>query len=147
VLIAGDGTMFCNCYTFESVGHYCAHQVCIATLVHEANCVEFHGFTHHDICLWYQTAYMHLAYRPETPEIIMKGFHALADNEMLGPKLKVEIPEEMPIEEVSPNLSTLDPLKNYQKEDVDLSKVDGLHTKTHLFFLVLKMPNHMTISG
>ena len=48
VSVAQDGTMSCNCYTFESVGHYCAHQVCIAKLVHEANDVEFHGFTHHE---------------------------------------------------------------------------------------------------
>ena len=118
VSVAQDGTMSCNCYTFESVGHYCAHQVCIAKLVHEANDVEFHGFTHHDICLRYQTAYMHLAYRDSTPNELRKNLHILACNPIEGPKLRIGIPDNCPIEEMEQTKDAIDRLINYKKEDL-----------------------------
>ena len=64
-----DGTMMCDCCHFQGCGLFCAHQVKVATAIHEARGIEFKGFTHHDIAARYLSGYMHLAYRASTPKI------------------------------------------------------------------------------
>ena len=53
-------------------------------------------------------------------------FHKLANSSMEGPRLRCKISESLRIKEPSPELSTLDRLKNYNKENVDLDDFDGL---------------------
>ena len=57
--------------------------------------------------------------------------HTLCNNEVKGPRLRVGIPECIPIEEPSPVRSALDRLKNYDASSIDLSKVDGMHCFTY----------------
>jgi hypothetical protein len=55
----------------------------------------------------------------------------MAANDVKGPKMRVEIPDEsvIPIEPAAPLLPALDRLKNYNKDDIDLSKIEGMNVR------------------
>ncbi len=65
--------------------------VCVAELVADANCETFKGFTNRDIAVWWTSSYMHLAFKCKTPKAIQKIYHALAVNDIKGPKLQHKI--------------------------------------------------------
>ena len=126
-----DGVMHCSCCKFERCGHFCADQIAVAEFVHAyANC-HFKGFTHHDVAMRYWIVFMHMAYKSSTPQKILDCMHSLCNNKVKGPRLRVGIPECIPIEEPSPVRSALDRLKNYDASSIDLSKVDGMHCFTY----------------
>ena len=131
--IKSDRTMVCDCCRFNGCGIFCEHQVAVAKYVYEAHDESFPGFTHHDIIVQYWSAYMHLAYRDSTPDELRKNLHILACNPIEGPKLRIGIPEECPIEEMEPTKDAIDRLINYEKEklNLDLSTFDGFFSQTY----------------
>jgi hypothetical protein len=73
---------------------------------------------------------MHLAYRADTPAHIQAAFHKLASSDVTGPTLKIPIPDDMEIMPRQPILPAIDWLKNYDKEGIDLNRMDGMHCST-----------------
>jgi hypothetical protein len=131
VSIDDGGTMFCSCCKFESRGYFCADQVSVAETVHAAKGVQFLGFTHNDIAPRYCTHYMYLAYKVTTPKYIKMSLHQLAMEDIQGPTLTIDIDPSILIEEPLPILNALDRLKNYNKEDIDLEKNDGMYCSNY----------------
>jgi hypothetical protein len=125
------GTMFCSCCKFESRGYFCADQVSVAETVHAAKGGQFGGFTHNDIAPRYCTHYMYLAYKKTTPKDIRMALHQLGIEDIRGPTLTMNIDPSIVIEEPSPILSALDRLKNYNKDDIDLEKIDGMYCSNY----------------
>ena len=132
VTIDHSGVMFCSCQRFESRGIFCEHLLCVATSIHKHSGIAFDGFTHHDIALRYRTAYMHYAYKKETPDHIQAAFHTLSSHAMepKGPTLKVSIPGDMLVYDRQPSLPAIDRLKNYDKDGVNVDRIDGLFSST-----------------
>ena len=130
VTIDDNGVMSCECGRFECRGYFCEQQVCVAKAVYESSGMEFHGFTHHDIAARWRSAFMHYAYRKNTPKHLLAAFDLLARNEPTGPTLRVPIPNCMPIKERIPILPAADRLKNYDKSMLDLSILDGMFSDT-----------------
>ena len=126
-----NGTMMCDCCHFQGCGLFCVHQVTVATAIHEARGIEFKGFTHHDVAARYLCGYMHLAYRASTPKKIRDMYHHLACNAIRGPKMRIDIPTSMPIQDRQDILPAIDRLKNYDKQDLDLEKFDAMFTSTY----------------
>ena len=133
ICIESDHTMVCDCCRFNGCGIFCEHQVAVAKYVYEAHDQSFPGFTHHDIIVQYWSSYMHLAYRDSTPDELRKNLHILACNPVQGPKLRIAIPDECPIEEMDDTKEAIDQLINYEKEklNLDLSKFDGFFSQTY----------------
>ena len=50
---------------------------------------------------------------------------------MLGPTLRVAVPNSMKIEPAAPALPAIDRLKNYDKSKIDVSKVENMHCFTY----------------
>ena len=74
---------------------------------------------------------MHLAYRESTPFNIRAMYHQLACNGIRGPKIRIEIPKSMTIQDKHDILPALDRLKNYDRKDLDLNKFDAMFTNTY----------------
>ena len=126
VTVEEDGTMLCDCCRFESTLCFCEHCVAVANLVYASSGEKFNGFGHHDIGARYRSDYMHLAYRESTPKIVKQLFHKLSANGIRGPKLRIIIPDSLPIEEKLPILSAIDRLKNYKKSDINLGLFENM---------------------
>ena len=93
----------------------------------------FWGFSHHDVATRYHTAYMHLAYKPNTPVHITAAFDHLVRNDPTCPKLKVPIPDDMPYSEKLIVKPALERLKNDDKSCVELTQIDGMYSQiSHL---------------
>ena len=105
--------------------------------MYEAHDQSFLGFTHHDIIVQYWTSYMHLAYHDSTPAESRKNLHILACNPVEGPKLRIDIPDECPIEEMDETKDAIDRLINYEKEklNLDLSKFDGFSQTYYINYM------------
>ena len=131
VKVEMDGTMMCDCFHFSGCGFCFVHQVKVSTAVHDASDIEFKGFTHHDIAARYLSGYMHLAYRASTPKNIREMYHHLACNAIRGPKLRINIPTTMPIQDRQAIRPAIDRLKNYDKQDLDLDKFDAMFSNTY----------------
>ena len=86
-----NGTMLCSCCGFESTGIFCVHQIAIAIKIFGEDHI-FKGFTHRDIAIRYRNDFMHLAYKNTTPERLQACFHALAMNDIRGPKIGIPVP-------------------------------------------------------
>ena len=119
-----DGIMHCSCRNFECRGHFCGDQISVAELVHAHADCQFEGFTHHAVAMRYWIIFMHMAYKSSTPQKTQHCMHAVCNNEVKGPRLRVGIAESIPVEEPSPVNSVLERLKNYDASSIDLSKVD-----------------------
>jgi hypothetical protein len=132
VTINEEGTMQCSCHKFSCRGYFCEHQVAVADSICQANGDFFNGFTHHDVSVRWHSSYMHLAYKKTTPNLLQKMFHRLAVKDIDGPTFIKDIPESFEIQEGVVHATALDRLKNYKKEDVDLSFCDGLSQSTFL---------------
>ena len=130
VTIDDNQVMHCSCCKFEGRGIFCEHEVCVADCISEHLEQTFDGFTHKDIALRYRSAFMHLAYRKDTPDHIQAMFHVLASKEVTGPTLKESIPDTMTIMTRLENKPAIDRLKNYNKNDIDLERIDGMFIST-----------------
>ena len=126
-----DGIMRCSCCRFERCDHFCADQISVAELIHAYAGCQFKVFTHHDVAMRYWIIFMHMAYKSSTPRKILHGMHALCNNKVEEPRLRLGIPQSIPVEEPSPVKLALDRLKNYDPSSIDLSKVDGMHCFTY----------------
>ncbi len=51
---------------------------------------SFTGFTHREIVVQWTSAYMHLAYKTSTPQIIQQFIKALATNDIKGSQIVIE---------------------------------------------------------
>jgi len=131
VTIEEDGTMLCDCCRFEMTLCFCEQQVSVAKMCHECAGDEFKGFTHHDMGVCYWSSYMHLAYKPSTPKHIKQMFHKLAGDGIRGPKLRIPIPDSLPIKEKLPILPAIDRLKNYKKSDINLELFEQMVSQTY----------------
>ena len=58
-------------------------------------------------------------------------YHHLACNAIRGPKMRIDIPTSMPIQDRQDILPAIDRLKNYDKQDFDLEKIDAMFTNTY----------------
>ncbi len=116
VTIDDNGIMKCSCCEYEVCGLFCEHQICIAKSIHKFVGESFLGFDHHDIALRWRSAYMHLAFRSNTPKSLQQLFDNLLDSGDIGPRMKIPIPDSIGIEEPSEDQPAIDRLKNYQKE-------------------------------
>ena len=74
---------------------------------------------------------MHLAYKPSTPKNVKRLFHKLAADDIRGPKLKISVPDTLPIDETLPILPAIDRLKNYKKSDINHDLFDQMVTQTY----------------
>lgn len=132
VSIENDGVMLCTCCSFESGGIYCKHLKKVADTVYAEIGLEFNRFTHHDVALPYNAAYMHLAYKTTTPKHLNALFHHLAKHETFGPRLQVSIPSSITIQSSSEALQAIDQLKNYKKDYIDFGDqyFESMHRQT-----------------
>ena len=96
-----DGVMHCSCRKFECRGHFCGDQISVAELVHSHTNCHFEGFTHHDVAMRYWIVFMHMAYKSSTPKKFQDYMHAVCNNEVKGPRLRVGIAESILVEEPS----------------------------------------------
>ena len=58
-------------------------------------------------------------------------YHHLASNAIRGPKIHIDIPRTMPIEDRQTILQAIDCLKNYDKQDIDLDQFDAMFSQTY----------------
>ena len=58
-------------------------------------------------------------------------YYHLASNAIRGPKIRIDIPATMPIEEKQVVLPAIDCLKNYDRQDLDLDKFDAMFSQTY----------------
>ncbi len=132
VTVANDGILFCSCFSFESGGVYCEHQKKVGDVVYQHHNKEFKGFTHNDVTIRYNSAYLHLAFRSTTPKHLNAMFLHLAKNETKGPRLCLPVPDTISIVDKSPTLTALEQLKNYDASliDIDANFFDNMHTHT-----------------
>lgn len=128
VVVEEDGTMLCGCCRFEGCGYFCEQHIAVADLVYRFGGGTFPGFTKHDCDPRYLSEYMHLGYQESTPDDVYEMWHELSGRQLRGPKLMVKIPDSLPIEDELPRLPAIDRLKNYKKEDIDMSKFEAMHT-------------------
>jgi len=70
---------------------------------------------------------MELAYNPLADKDIQMRFHELALADVKGPRLGAEIPSTMATHHPSKILPALDRLSNYNRNDIDLTIVDGMY--------------------
>ncbi len=120
VTVANDDTLFCSCCSFELGGVYCEHQKKVGDVVYQHHNKEFKGFTHNDVAIRYDSAYMHLAFRSTTPKHLNAMFLHLAKNDTKGPRLCLPIPDTIPIVDKSPKLTALERLKNYDGSSINI---------------------------
>ncbi len=131
VVINDDNTMACSCCTYEVCGLFCEHQICVAEFIYKHANQTFDGFTHQDIALRHTSAYMHLAYRAQTPPTLQMLFDEIIDNESRGPTLGIPMPENIPIMLPSSHLPAIDRLKNYSKESATIPR--NVFDDSHIF--------------
>ncbi len=111
-----------SCCEYKVCGLFCEHQICVAEFIYKHASKTFPGFTCSNLVLWQTSAYMHLAYRAQTPLILQKLFDDLLNNELRGPTLGIPIPSNIPIHTPSPKLPAIDWLKECSKESATISK-------------------------
>ncbi len=70
VIVDETGIMKWTCSEYECTGIFCVHQICVAQFVHNFSGLDFTRLDHHDIGLWHNSAYLHLANRIETPNLL-----------------------------------------------------------------------------
>ncbi|KAL3757417.1 LOW QUALITY PROTEIN: hypothetical protein ACHAWU_005148 [Discostella pseudostelligera] len=127
VTVDDNNVMYCSCCRFECIGIFCVHQVVTAVEIYNELGEQFDGFTHHDVALRYRSDYMELAYNPLADKDIQMRFHELALADVKGPRLGAEIPSTMATHHPSKILPALDRLSNYNRNDIDLTIVDGMY--------------------
>ncbi len=113
---------------FEETGSFCAVQANLASTVHKHAGVPFHGFEIRDVALRYNSAFMPMAYKNSTPKDVQLMFHMLAEKETAGPKLRIPIPDTMPIEDRQTILSARHRILNYKAGDIGWSMYDNIMT-------------------
>ena len=58
-------------------------------------------------------------------------FHHLAGDDMIGRKLRVQIPDGLAITTCAPKLTAIQRLKNYSSDDINLDLVDGMYVTNY----------------
>ena len=86
---------------------------------------------HHDVAMRYWIVFMHMAYKSSTPKKFQDYMHAVCNNEVKGPRLRVGIAESILVEEPSRLKTAVERLKNYEASSIDMSKIDGMHSFTY----------------
>ena len=127
VTVDDTNVMYCTCCRFECIGIFCVHQVVTAATIYTELGDPFHGFTHHDIALRYRSDYMELAYNPHADRQIQTCFHELALADVKGPRLGATIPSTLTTHDPRDTLPALDRLSNYDRNNIDLTIVDGMY--------------------
>lgn len=115
-----NGRMYCSCSKFECVGHHCVHMFAVAEWIHGIVGRKFEGFRVQQLAMRHRSVYLQFGYREETKGELWNSLESLADNEIDGPELGVEVPsvEMMPIVERCPDDDAVDRLKNYDTKEV-----------------------------
>ena len=124
--------MNCDCGKYHRRGYFCADHVAVAELVYNALGLDFTGFTHHDVALRYWLLYLHMCFKSSTPQSLQDAFDNLLRQERSGPNLPVDVPSSIPIVSPSVTKPAIDRLKNYDKQHINLTQVDGLFCSSHL---------------
>ena len=127
VTVDDTNVMYCTCCRFECIGIFCVHQVVTAATIYTELGDPFHGFTHHDIALRYRSDYMELAYNPHADRQIQTCFHESALADVKGPRLVAAIPSTLTTHDPRDTLPALDRLSNYDRNNIDLTIVDGMY--------------------
>ena len=126
VSIDNNEVMHYNCCNFEGWGYFYEQQVCVADYISEHLGDTFDGFTHQYVLLWYCSAFMHLAYCEDTPVYIQAMFHVPAPKDVTVSTLKKLIPSTMEIMPQWEILPAIDRMKNYENDDIDSERIDGM---------------------
>ena len=132
----------CDCCHFERAGYPCEHITACADAVCIARGTSFEGFQHDSVSVRWRIDYMYWGYQnaeSDTEKDLVKLFHALASDDVKGPKFHHTIPPSMEIKPAIEPLPAQQRIKNYPKDvlpallkDYKTNRFDMLLSKTKL---------------